>query len=143
MTRAFDILALASRVMKREAAERRALNQEVHGWRDMSRQTAETFVDILELLDAFVGDPGGSDLETVNYIRTAANLGWQRLAATGITVDGVVGEEFAPDRHQAIQEVETEASSTRWVVRTIEHGLVLRGERIRRAKVVLSGRRPS
>ena len=143
MIRAIDLLALAGNMMKRVAAERRALKQEVGGWRDMSCRTAETFADVLELLDAFVVEPGSCDPETVNYIRTAASSGRQRLAAIGITVDGVVGEEFAPDRHQAIQEIDTDASSTRWVVRTIEHGLVLRGERIRRAKVVLSGRRPS
>src|SRR5258705_5159685 len=108
MTRAFDLLALAGRLMKREAAERRALNQEVRAWRDMSRQTAETFADVLELLDAFVGDSGGSDLETVNYIRTAANSGWQRLASTRLIVDGIVGEEFAAHPHPAIQEDETD-----------------------------------
>jgi molecular chaperone GrpE (heat shock protein) len=143
MNKAVELRTLAGGVMKRDAARRRALSLKLRGWQDMSVQTVEAFADLLELLDAFASDPSGSDTETVNDIRTAVDSGWQRLAAIGVTVDGMAGEAFAPDCHQAIQEVETQASSTRWVARTIEHGLVMRGERIRRAKVVISGRRPS
>jgi hypothetical protein len=137
-----EVRARACGVMKQNAAARRALNLELRSWRDLSRQTVEAFADLLEQLDAFALEPSGCDAGTVSYIKGATASGWQRLAAAGVTVDGNVGEAFAPDRHKAIQEVETQASSTRWVTQTVEHGLIMRGERIRRATVVISGRRP-
>ena len=143
MSHATELRALAGRVMKQNAAARRALNLDMRSWRDMSRQTVEAFADLLEQLDTFAADASGCDAGAVSYIKGATASGWQRLAAAGITVDGIVGEEFARDRHKAIQEVETQASSTRWVTQTVEHGLIMRGERIRRATVVISGRRPS
>jgi molecular chaperone GrpE len=139
-----ELLTMARGVMKRWAEDRRTLGLRLRGWRDLSVQSVEAFGDVLELLDAFVNSESvGSDGEAVNYIRSVAELGWQRLAATGAAVDGMVGEEFDPDRHHAVQEIETDTSPRRWVARTIEHGLVVRGERIRRAKVVISGRRPA
>jgi molecular chaperone GrpE (heat shock protein) len=141
MSHATELRALAGSVMKQHASARRALNLDMRSWRDMSRQTVEAFADLLEQLDTLAADASG-DAGTVSYIKGAIASGWQRLAAAGITVDGFAGEEFARDRHKAIQEVETQASSARWVTQTVEHGLIMRGERIRRATVVISGRRP-
>lgn len=143
MTNPATLLNCARSVMKHQMARQRAVEQELRAWRDLSCHVAEACADLLESLDAFVRDPGSADPETLAYVQAAASSGWQRLSAAGVSVDGNEGDEFDPSKHKSVQETEAGAPSVRRILRTLQHGLVLRGDRVRRAEVVVSGRRSS
>ncbi len=81
--------------------------------------------------------------EHAKALEIATRSAWDRLELAGVVRDGCLGEALDVSRHKVVKRRSTDQAPADTVVQVLSSGLLLRGERLREAAVVVAQREGS